>query len=156
MVKVNPIPDSYPRVIPYLAVDGAADALEFYKDVLGAQERMRMAAPDGKIGHAEIEIGDSVIMLADEFPDIGHIGPKGGGTPVSICVYLERVDDVFALAIDRGAREIQPVEDKFYGDRAGTFADPWGHHWNVMMHVEDVSPDEMARRSEQAMKDMAG
>src|SRR3989442_1180021 len=99
MAKVNPIPDSYPRVIPYLAVDGAAEALEFYKDVFGAEERMRMATPDGKVGHAEIQIGDSVIMLADEFPDIGHIGPKGDGTPVSICVYLDQVDDVFSKAI---------------------------------------------------------
>jgi PhnB protein len=155
-MAVNPIPEGYPRVIPYLAINGAADALEFYKDVFGANERMRMPTPDGKIGHAELEIGDSVIMLADEFADIGHLGPKGGQSPVSICVYLDKVDDVFAKALEKGAKEIQAVADKFYGDRSGVFEDPWGHHWNVMMHVEDVSPEEMEKRSEQAMKEMAG
>jgi len=153
-MAVNPIPEGYPRVIPYLAISDAAAALDFYQDVLGAKERMRMAGPDGKIGHAELEIGDSVIMLADEFADIGHLGPKDGHSPVSICVYLDKVDDVFAKAIKKGAKEIQPVENKFYGDRSGVFEDPWGHHWNVMMHIEDVPHDEMAKRSEAAMKEM--
>ena len=146
-MAVNPIPDSYPRVIPYLAISDAAAAIDFYKEVLGATERMRMDGPDGKIGHAELQIGDGLVMLADEYAEIGHVGPKDGNASVSICVYLENVDDVFAKAVKKGAKEIQPVEDKFYGDRAGTFEDPWGHHWNVMMHIEDVSPEEMEKRA---------
>ena len=151
-MAVNPIPEGYPRVIPYLAINGAADALEFYKEVLGANERMRMPGPNGTIGHAELEVGDSVIMLADEYAEIGHLGPKDGATPVSLCLYVENVDDVFKKAIGKGAKEVQPVEDKFYGDRAGTFEDPWGHHWNVMMHIEDVPPDEMEKRAAEYMQ----
>jgi PhnB protein len=148
---VNPIPDGYPRVTPYLIVDGGAAAIDFYKSVLGATERMRMAAPDGKVGHAELEIGDSVIMLADEHPEIGAHGPKTvGGTPVSMHVYVEDVDGVFQRAIEAGAKELRAVEDKFYGDRSGGFEDPFGHHWDVATHVEDVPPDEMSKRAEQA------
>jgi PhnB protein len=148
---VNPIPDGYPRVTPYLIVDGGAAAIDFYKSVLGATERMRMAEPDGKVGHAELEIGDSVIMLADEHPEIGAHGPKTvGGTPVSMHVYVEDVDGVFQRAIEAGAKELRAVEDKFYGDRSGGFEDPFGHHWDVATHVEDVPPDEMSKRAEQA------
>ena len=148
---VNPIPDGYPRVTPYLIVDGAAAAIDFYKSVLGATERMRMAGPDGKLGHAELEIGDSVIMLADEHPEMNARGPKTvGGTPVFLHVYVEDADSVFERAIEAGAEPLQPVEDKFYGDRSGGFEDPFGHHWNVATHVEDIPPDEMSKRAAEA------
>jgi len=148
---VNPIPDGYPRVTPYLIVDGAAAAIDFYKSVLGATERMRMAGPDGKLGHAELEIGDSVIMLADEHPEMNARGPKTvGGTPVFLHVYVEDADGVFERAVEAGAKALQPVEDKFYGDRSGGFEDPFGHHWNVATHVEDIPPDEMSKRAAEA------
>ena len=148
----NPIPDGYPRVIPYLIVDGGTAAIDFYSSVLGATERMRMPAPDGKIGHAELELGDSLIMLADEFPDMDARGPKAmGGTPVSLLVYVEDADAAFDRAIQAGAKSLQPVEDKFYGDRSGRFEDPFGHRWDVATHVEDVPPDEMAKRAADAM-----
>ncbi|MGH2762937.1 MAG: VOC family protein [Thermoleophilaceae bacterium] len=148
---VNPIPDGYPRVIPYLIVDGAAAAIDFYNSVLGATERMRMAAPNGKVGHAELEIGDSVIMLADEHPEIDARGPTSvGGTPVSLHVYVEDADGVFERAIEAGARPVRPVENKFYGDRSGGFEDPFGHRWDVATHVEDVPPDEMSKQATEA------
>ena len=147
MTDVKPIPDGYPRVSPYLIVDGAADAIEFYKTVLGATERMRMPAPNNTVGHAELQIDESVIMLADEFPDMGARAPKSvGGTPVTIAVYVEDVDDVFARALATGAKSLREVENQFYGDRSGQFEDPWGHKWSVATHVEDVPPDELARR----------
>ncbi|HKY57120.1 MAG TPA: VOC family protein [Aeromicrobium sp.] len=150
---VKPIPDGYPRVTPYLIVDGAAAAIDFYGSVLGAAQRGdRMTTPDGKVGHAELTLGDSLIMLADESPDWGAIGPRTvGGTPVTVHVYVENVDDVFAKAIGAGATEVQPVTDQFYGDRSGQFEDPWGHRWNVATHVEDVPPEEMAERAKAAM-----
>ena len=152
MAKVKPIPDGYPRVTPYLHVDGANRAIEFYSTVFGATERMRMPAPGGRIGHAELQIGDSVIMLADEFPDMNVRGPKAiGGTPVTVMVYVEDVDQVFNRAIKAGAKEIRPVMDQFYGDRSGEFEDPFGHRWNVATHVEDVPPDEMAKRAATVM-----
>ena len=148
----KPIPDGYPRVTPYLITDGASAAIDFYRSVLGARERMRMPAPDGRVGYAELEIGDSLIMLADEFPEMEARGPKAvGGTPVSLHVYVEDADGVFDRAIQAGARALQPVEDKFYGDRSGQFEDPFGHHWSVATHVEDVPPDEMAARAAAAM-----
>lgn len=148
---VNPIPDGYPRVTPYLIVDDAAAAIDFYTSVLGATERMRMGGPDGRVGHAELEIGDSLVMLADEHPELNARGPKTvGGTPVSMHVYVEDVDSVFARAIDSGAETLRPVEDQFYGDRSGSFEDPFGHHWNVATHVEDISEEEMAKRAEDA------
>jgi PhnB protein len=157
MAAVNPIPEGYPRITPYLIVKGASDAIDFYTSVLGGQERMRMPGPDGSIGHAELSFGDSVIMLADEHPDMGALGPKTvGGTPVMIHVYVEAVDEVFAKAIAAGARELQAVEDKFYGDRAGSLEDPFGHHWYVASHVEEVSPDEMEQRAAKAMAEMGG
>jgi PhnB protein len=147
MAAVRPIPEGYPRVTPYLAIDGASAAIDFYTTVLDAKERMRMPGPEGKVGHAELEIGESIIMLADEFPDMGNLGPKSiGGSPVSIMVYVEDVDATFAKALKAGATEKQAVENKFYGDRAGSFEDPWGHLWHVASHVEDVSPEEMERR----------
>jgi PhnB protein len=138
----------YPRVTPYLHVSGASAAIDFYTEVLGATERMRMAGdtPDS-IGHAEIAIGASVIMLSDEFPDMGALGPKSvGGSPVTIHVYVEDVDATFDRALRAGARTIQEPADQFYGDRSGQFEDPFGHRWNVATHVEDVPPDEMQRR----------
>lgn len=148
-MAVNPIPDGYPRVSPSLIIDGAADAIEFYTSVLGATERMRMDGPDGKVGHAELMLGESVIMVADEYPDMGYVGPrKIGGSPVALHVYVDDVDTTFAKALAAGAKEERAVENQFYGDRSGTFEDPWGHRWSVGTHVEDVPPDEMARRAE--------
>ena len=149
---VNPIPEDYPRVNPYLIVDDGAAAIDFYMSVLGATERMRMEGLDGKIGHAEIEIGDSVIMLADENPDAGAQSPKTvGGTPIFLHVYVEDVDAVFARALEAGATERRAVADQFYGDRTAGFVDPWGHLWSIASHVEDVPPEEMEKRAAEAM-----
>jgi PhnB protein len=145
--KVKPIPDGYQTVTPYLIVDGAARAIDFYTQVLGAKERMRMPSPDGRIGHAELQIGDSMIMLADEQKDMGYKGPRAfGGSPVSIMVYVPDVDAVVKNAVAAGARLTQPVEDKFYGDRMGCIEDPFGHSWYLGTHIEDVSPEEMEKR----------
>jgi PhnB protein len=152
MANVNPIPAGYPQVSPYLSIDGAAAAIDFYTKVFGATERMRMPAPEGKVGHAELEIGDSVIMLADEFPGMGNPSPKAvGGTSVTISVYVDDVDSVFDRALGAGATEVRPVENQFYGDRSGQFEDPFGHRWSVATHVEDVPPDEMERRAAEMM-----
>ncbi|MEU9233684.1 VOC family protein [Streptomyces subrutilus] len=154
-MAVQPIPEGYPRVTPYLCADGAAAAIDFYVAVLGARELMRMPAPGGKIGHAELELGNSVIMLADEYPEMGFRSPKAvGGTPVTLHVYVEDVDTVFAEALARGATEVRPVRDEFYGDRTGQFLDPFGHRWSVATHIEDVSAEEMQKRSEEALKSM--
>ena len=143
-------PPGYHSVTPYLTVDNAHSAIDFYQRAFGATEVMRMDM-GGKIGHAELEIGDSVIMLADEHPEMNARGPKSvGGTPVSLHVYVEDADRVFDRAIEGGATALRPVEDKFYGDRMGTFEDPFGHHWNVATHVEDVSPEEMSNRMAEA------
>ncbi len=151
-MAVRPIPEGYPRVMPYLIIDGASAAIDFYTSVLGAKERMRMPGPGGSIGHAELEIGDSIVMLADESPDMGARGPKSvGGSPVSIMVYVEDVDATFAAALAAGATETQPLEDKFYGDRSGGFEDPWGHSWHIATHIEDVAPEEMDRRMAEMM-----
>ena len=145
---VKPIPDNYPQVMPYLIVDGAKEAIEFYKGVLGATERMRLEGPDGGIGHAELEIGESVIMLADENPGMNIEGPRSvGGTPVTIHVYIEDADAAFERAVQAGAKSLRAVEDQFYGDRSGQFEDPYGHRWNVATHVEDISEEEMSRRA---------
>ncbi|MER7538552.1 VOC family protein [Streptomyces sp. NPDC097704] len=154
-MAVQPIPEGYPRVTPYLCVDGAAEAIDFYVSVLGATERMRMPAPDGRIGHAELELGNGLVMLADEFPDMGFRSPKSvGGTPITLHVYVEDVDAVFAAALARGAEELSPVKNEFYGDRTGQIEDPFGHRWNISTHVEDVSPEEMEKRAEEAMRSM--
>jgi PhnB protein len=147
MSDVKPIPDGYPQVTPYLAVDGAQQAIEFYEKVFGTKERMRLPGPDGKLGHAELELGDSVIMLADENPDFGNVGPRSiGGSPVTISVYVENVDAVHKAALDAGASEDRAPENQFYGDRNAQFTDPFGHKWSVATHVEEVSPDEMEKR----------
>ena len=144
---VNPIPDDYPRINTYLCVDGAAEAIEFYTAVLGFTERHRMTF-DGRIGHCELLLGDSMIMLSDEYPEMGVIGPKTlGGTPMSMNVYVEDSDATFAAAVAAGATAQRPVEDQFYGDRSGQFEDPWGHRWGVATHIEDVDDDEIARRA---------
>jgi len=146
-MSVQPIPDGYHTVTPYLIVDGAAEAIEFYKKGLGATELMRMPGADGKLAHAEIQIGDSRIMLADEMPDMGFRGPKAlGGTPVSFCVYVEDVDAVFQQALNAGAIERRPVQDQFYGDRSGTLEDPFGLVWNLSTHVEDLTDEEIRKR----------
>ncbi|MDX3847663.1 VOC family protein [Streptomyces europaeiscabiei] len=151
-MSTKPFSEDDPRVTPYICVDGAAAGIDFYVAVLGATERMRMASPDGKIHHAELQIGNSVVMVADEFPELGFRGPKAlGGTPVHLYVYVEDVDAVFAEAITRGATELTAVKDEFYGDRVGQFEDPFGHRWHVASHVEDISPEEMEKRARDAM-----
>jgi PhnB protein len=148
----KPIPDDYPRVTPYLIVDGAGAAIDFYCSVLGATERVRMPAPDGRIGHAELQLGNSMIMLADENAQMDVRGPRTiGGTPVSLHVYVEDSDAAFERAVQAGAKALQAVEDRFYGDRSGQFEDPFGHRWNVSTHVEDVAPEEMSKRAAAAM-----
>ena len=147
-MAVKPIPDGYHTATPYLIIEGAADAIEFYKQAFGAVELFRMPGPDGKIGHAEIKIGDSPIMLADAYPDMGYKGPKSlGGSPVSLMIYVEDVDTVFKRAVDAGATVKEGVSDKFYGDRMGTLIDPFGHFWHVSTHQEDVSVEEMEKRA---------
>ena len=147
-MAVKAIPDGYHSVTPYLIISGATEAIDYYKKAFGATELLRMPAPGGKIGHAEIKIGDSPIMLADEFPEMGHKSPKTlGGSPVSIMIYVEDVDTVFARAITAGGTEQRPVKDQFYGDRSGTLEDPFGHVWHVATHKEDVPAEEMARRA---------
>jgi len=147
MSDVEPVPDGYPALSPGLAIDGAAAAVEFYKQVFGATERMRMPRPDGKIAHCELLIGESVLMLGDPDPESGFFDPKTvGGTAVSLHVFVPDADAAFVTAMEQGAREIAPVSLQFYGDRAGSFLDPWGHRWTVATHVEDVPPDEMDRR----------
>jgi len=146
-MSIKPIPDGYQAITPYLIVDGANSAIEFYKTVFGATERMRIGAPGGKIGHAELLIGGSVLMLADEFPEMDTRSPKSiGGTPVSLLLYVEVVDDVVRHAVDAGATLRRAVETKFYGDRSGSVTDPWGHIWNIATHVEDVSIEEIQSR----------
>ena len=157
MGNVKPIPEGYRSVTPYLYIRGAASAIDFYKKVFGAAEILRMDGPDGKIGHAEIRIGDSVIMLADENLQMGARSPQAvGGVASSLYVYLENVDGVVQKAVDAGAKLIRPVKDQFYGDRSGSFEDPFGHVWGVATHVEDVSPEEIAKRAATAMSQAAG
>ena len=146
--RPKPIPEGYHTATPYLIVNDAALAIEFYKEAFGATELLRMAKPDGKIGHAEIRIGDSTIMLADEFPEMGARSPQSfGGSPVSIFLYVENVDAVFAQTVAAGAVVQRPVADQFYGDRMGGVKDPFGHAWYIATHVEDVSPEEMRKRA---------
>ena len=146
--KVNPVPAGHHTLTPYLVVDGAAKALDWYKRALGAQETFRMEAPGGKIGHAEMRLGDSVFMLADAHAESGARSPQQlGGSPVSLLIYVPDVDAVVDRAIKAGGKLFAPVEDKFYGDRMGAVQDPFGHRWYVGTHVEDVSPEEMKRRA---------
>lgn len=150
-MAVKTIPDGYHSVTPYLIVTGAAEAIDYYKEAFGATELLRMPAPGGKIGHAEIKIGDSPIMLADEFPEMGYKSPRTlSGSPVSIMIYVADVDKVFDRAVAAGGKVQRPVKDQFYGDRSGTLEDPFGHVWHVATHKEDVSADEMERRAKES------
>jgi PhnB protein len=155
--QIKPIPDGYPTLIPYLSVRGGARAIEFYKQALGAVERVRMPGCDGdSVGHAELEIGDSLFMLSDESPNFGNPSPQTlNGTSVGLALYVEDVDAAFARAVDAGATVVQPLQDQFYGDRTGTVADPFGHKWTLMTHVEEVSPEEMQRRMAAESEKMA-
>ena len=146
-MPVHHIPEGYNSITPYLVIKGAADAIEYYKHVFGATEVMRMAQPDGRIGHAELKIGNSHIMLADEFPEMDHRGPLSlGSSPVSILLYVEDVDAIVNRAVAAGAKILKPVQDQFYGDRSGFIQDPFGHLWGVATHIEDVSPQEIEER----------
>ncbi len=148
MAKVNPIPEGYHSVTPYLSIKGAAAAIDYYKEVFGATELFRMAGPEGKIGHAEIKIGNSPIMLADEYPEMEFVSPQTlGGTPIGLMIYVDDVDTMFKQAINKGGKEIKPLQNQFYGDRSGTLKDPFGHVWTIATHVEDVAPEEMERRA---------
>jgi PhnB protein len=152
MAQVKTIPDGYHNMTPYLIVDGAAKAIDFYKKVFGATEKMRMPSPGGKVGHAELTLGDSMIMLADEHPEMGARAPHAyGGSAVSLMLYVPDVDATVATAIAGGAKIVRKVENQFYGDRMGTIEDPFGHRWYVATHVEDVPPEEMAKRAADAM-----
>ena len=148
MAAVKPIPDGYPRLSPYLIVGDAAAAIDFYQKVFGAKLRLRLDGPNGKIGHAELELGDALIMLADEHPEMGALAPTTiGGTPVGLHLYVEDVDAVAKKAVAAGAALKRPVENQFYGDRLGSIVDPFGHLWHISTHVEDVSPEEIGRRA---------
>jgi PhnB protein len=147
-MAVKPIPEGYHSVTPYLVVRGGARALDYYACAFGAEERFRMEGPGGTIGHAEIQIGDSIVMLADENPAFNAHAPEAGKKPpVSLMIYVDDVDATFKRALDAGATEVQPLKNQFYGDRSGTLTDPFGHCWTVATHVEDVSPEEMQRRA---------
>jgi PhnB protein len=146
--RTKAVPDGYHSVTPYLIVDGGAKAIDFYKRVFHATERMRMPSPGGKVGHAELNIGDATIMLADEHPEMGARAPGAfGGAAVSIMLYVDDVDATVKTAVAEGAKILQPVQDKFYGDRTGTIEDPFGHLWHVGTHKEDVPEDELRRRA---------
>jgi PhnB protein len=152
-VTVKSVPDDYHTLTPYLFIDGAAKAIDFYTEVFGATEITRLPSPTGLVVHAEMQIGDSRIMLADEYPEMGVRGPLSiGGSPSCILIYVEDVDAVFARAIAAGAREMRPIQDQFYGDRAGLLIDPFGHLWNIATHVEDLTQVEILERFQQAMQ----
>ena len=148
--QVNPIPQGYHSITPYLVVKDAARAIEFYKMAFGAKELFRMEMPNKMIGHCELQIGDSRIMLADEFPDMGATAPTSeGGRAFSLLIYVNNVDEMFKRAVDAGAKVLRPLKDEFYGDRMGTLQDPFGHNWNLGMHVEDVSEEELKNRADE-------
>lgn len=155
-MSVKPIPDGHHQATPYLAVDDAAAAIEYYTTAFGAKERVRMEAPGGKIGHAELQIGESLVMLADAFPQSSTRPPKElGGTSVSVFMYVEDVDSVVKQAVDAGATVTMEIADQFWGDRFGSIRDPFGHLWAIATHVEDVPPEEMAERAKAAMAEMS-
>jgi PhnB protein len=153
-MPVRPIPEGYHSITPYLVISGAAKAIDWYKQAFGAQQTLRMEDPTtGKIGHAELKIGDSYIMLADEYPDMGYRSPKTlGGAGISLLLYVKDVDGTVKQAVDAGAKLERPLQDQFYGDRTGTIQDPFGHVWTIATHIEDVSPEEMLERSKKAFQ----
>jgi PhnB protein len=156
MANVKPIPDGYHSVTPYLFIKGAASAIDYYKNVFGAKERMRMPGPNDRVMHAELQIGDSIVMLADENPQAGATSPQTvGGASNSLHVYVEDVDTVTQKAVSGGAKLVRPVKDEFYGDRTGTIGDPFGQIWSIATHIEDVSPEEMKKRMTKAMSQTA-
>jgi PhnB protein len=148
--KVKPIPEGYHTVTPYLSIKGASDAIAFYKKAFGAEELVRMPMPDGRVGHAELQIGDSRLMLADEMPEMGDASTKSprtlGGSTTGICLYVPDVDSLYKRAVDAGAKAKRPLTDQFYGDRSAVVEDPFGHIWTLATHIEDVSPEEMKKR----------
>ena len=153
MSKVSPIPEGYGSITPYLVIKGAAQAIEYYKKVFGASELFRMDGPDGKVGHAELQIGTSRIMLADENPSMGqgHASASTiGASPISLYLYMPDVDNVVEQAVAAGAKVLKPVQDQFYGNRSGFIQDPFGHLWGVATHVEDVAPEELEKRAKKA------
>lgn len=152
-MKVKPTPEGYHTVTAYLIIKGASKAIDFYTRAFGAKELFRIGAPGGKIGHAEMTIGDSHIMLADEMPEMKIVGPKTlGGSPVQFLIYVDKVDSAFPKAIAAGGKETKPLADQFYGDRSGTLEDPFGHVWTLATHTEDVSPEEMDKRIKEMAK----
>lgn len=156
-MSAKPVPDGYHSITPYLVVDGAAEAIAFYNKAFGAIETMRLDAPGGKVGHAEIRIGDSAVMLADEFPEMDYRGPKAfGGCAMSLLIYTDDVDAMFQRAVDEGATVVKPLADQFYGDRNGTLKDPFGHTWSIATRKEDLSPEEINRRYEEMMQAHGG
>lgn len=156
MTNVKPVPDGYHTITPYLFIRGAAHAIDFYKSVFNATELFRTPGPIGQVMHAELKIGDSIIMMADENPKMGAMSPQtAGGVSTSLHVYVENVDGVVQKAINAGAKLLRPVKDQFYGDRSGTLLDPFGHMWSIATHVEDVSPEEMKKRAKE-MSQSAG
>jgi len=152
-MAVKAVPEGYHTATPYLILKGAARAIDYYKKAFGATELMRMPGPDGKLGHAEIRIGDSILMLADEFPEMDARSPESfGGSPMFLMLYVEDVDAQFAQALAAGGTEVRPLQDQFYGDRSGTLRDPFGYQWTLATHKEDVPPEEMQKRAEAATK----
>jgi len=153
-MPARPIPEGYHSITPYLVISGAAKAIDWYKQAFGAQQTLRMEDPTtGKIGHAELKIGDSYIMLADEYPDMGYRSPKTlGGAGISLLLYVKDVDGTVKQAVDAGAKLERPLQDQFYGDRTGTLQDPFAHVWTIATHIEDVSPEEMLERSKKAFQ----
>lgn len=152
--NVSPVPSGYHSVTPYLLIGGASAAIDFYIKAFGAAEILRLTAPDGRIGHAEIRIGDSRVMLADEHPEMDFLGPLSrGGTTVSMLIYVDDVDAVFARAIAAGATELRPLCDQFYGDRSGAVTDPWGHVWSLASRIEEITPEEIQNRFQELYGD---
>jgi PhnB protein len=156
-MAVKPIPDGYHTVTPYIIVKGARKALEFYQQAFGASVHICMDGPGESVAHAEFRIGDSQVMLGEENPAWGAVSPTTlGGTPTGICLYVADCDAMFNRAVAAGATVVKPLQDQFYGDRSGTVADPFGHKWTIATHIEDVAPEEMTRRMDEVMKQMAG
>ncbi len=151
-MSVQPIPEGYHSVTPYLVVSGANEAIAWYQKAFEATEQLRLDGPGGSVAHAEIKIGDSIVMLADEHPDMGALGPNHyGGSPTHLMIYVENVDEVFNRAIEAGGEIVRPLQDQFYGDRSGTLKDPFGHQWTIATHIEDLTPEEVNQRFAEMM-----